>query len=194
VSARLILVEGMIGAGKSTTARQVASWLVGRGEDARVFSEFAADHPIRTKAIDRLRAVHPEPVSKPDDVGQDGLAADPRVYEIDQWRRLAERCRDRRQTVVLESTLLQNSVLPAFVNGAPADIVPDDFWRVGWRSPGRGFSWPASKRESLLSHVKRWERETQREMSKRYQWAGHPTPRTRPHPQRPTTTRPRACA
>jgi hypothetical protein len=84
-----------------------------------VFAEFAADHPIRTKAVDRLRATHLEPVWVPDDVGEDGLARDPGVYAVGQWGRLAQRCRDGR-TVVLESTFLQNSVLPAFVNGAPA--------------------------------------------------------------------------
>ena len=44
---------------------------------------------------------------------------DPAVYSADQWGRLAEVCVREQQTVVLESTFLQNSVLPAFVNGAP---------------------------------------------------------------------------
>jgi predicted kinase len=121
VGTRLILIEGMIGAGKSTTAERVAGRLSGRGEDARAFHEFAADHPIRTEAIDLLRAAYPEPVWSPDDVGDDGRARDPGVYAPEQWGRLAERCLSRPQTVILESSFLQNSVLPAFVDGAPAD-------------------------------------------------------------------------
>ena len=55
-AARLILIEGMIGSGKTTTAMRVGDWLACRGEQARVFCECAAGHPIRTRAEDRLRA------------------------------------------------------------------------------------------------------------------------------------------
>jgi hypothetical protein len=54
-AARLILIEGMIGAGKTTTAGWVEDWLSGRGEDARAFREFDEDQPIRTRAVDQLR-------------------------------------------------------------------------------------------------------------------------------------------
>src|SRR4051812_6091356 len=113
----------MVGAGKSTTAGRVAEWLTRRGEDAPGFHEFAEDHPIRARAVDLLRASYPEPVWTPGDVGPDGLATDRGVYAVEQWGRLAERCRDGRLTYILESTFLQNSVLPAFVNGVPADKV-----------------------------------------------------------------------
>jgi hypothetical protein len=118
-AAQLILVEGMIGSGKTTTAMRVGDWLAGRGEDARVFCEGAADHPIRTKAEDRLRAdAGLQPPGPP------GSAADARAsagaYTDDQWRRLAERCLRGRPVIILESSFLQNSVMPAFIDGAPA--------------------------------------------------------------------------
>lgn len=119
---RLILIEGMIGAGKSTTAAKLASWLAGQGEDARAYNEAADDHPIRTKAVDLLRHAHPDATTLPD-VGADGLARDPQVYGLDQWARLASRCVSGRQTVIVESMFLQNSVLPPFLGGAPADEV-----------------------------------------------------------------------
>jgi hypothetical protein len=53
---RLIMIEGMIGSGKTMTATRVGDWLARRGESVRVFCEGAADHPIRTGAEDRLRA------------------------------------------------------------------------------------------------------------------------------------------
>jgi hypothetical protein len=118
-TARLILIEGMIGAGKSTTAQHIGARLTERGANAATFAEFAPDHPVRTKAVDQLRADYPEPVWTQNDVGADGLALDPTVYSADQWGRLAEQCVRDRRTVVLESTFLQNAVLPAFVNGAP---------------------------------------------------------------------------
>lgn len=117
---RLILIEGMIGAGKSTIAGRLTSLLADQGEDVHAFHEFAEDHPIRTKAVDRLRAAYPDQRPAPEDAGRDGRARDRGVYAVEQWGRLAELCRTGRRTVVLESTFLQNSVLPAFVNGAPA--------------------------------------------------------------------------
>ena len=108
-ASRLILIEGMIGSGKTTTAERLGDWLSGRGENVRAFGEGAADHPIRTRRVDELLAV-PAP-------------GDPGAYSASQWRRLADRCRRREQTVILESIFLQNSVMPAFIDGAPAAAV-----------------------------------------------------------------------
>ena len=108
---RLILIEGMIGSGKTTTAEHLGAWLSRRGEDVRTFDEGAADHPIRTRRVDELLAA-PAP-------------GDPDVYSASQWRRLAERCRHSGQTIILESIFLQNSVMPAFIDGAPAATVTE---------------------------------------------------------------------
>jgi len=108
---RLILVEGMIGSGKTTTAGHLADWLSRRGEDVRAFDEGAADHPVRTRRVDELLAT-----PAPDDPG---------VYSAGQWRRLAECCLRHEQTVILESVFLQNSAMPAFIDGAPVAAVTD---------------------------------------------------------------------
>jgi len=118
---RLILIEGMIGAGKSTTAATLAKWLASQGDDVCLYHEFADDHPIRAKAIDLLRAHFG--TTAPPDVGKDGVATDASVYGLDQWARLASRCTSGRQTVILESAFLQNSVLPNFLDGVPTEEV-----------------------------------------------------------------------
>ena len=110
-ASRLILVEGMIGSGKTTTAERLGDWLSGRGEDVRAFDEGAADHPIRTRRVDELLGA-PAP-------------GDPGAYSASQWRRLAERCLRDGQTVILESIFLQNSAMPAFIDGAPAATVTE---------------------------------------------------------------------
>jgi hypothetical protein len=123
--ARLILIEGMIGAGKTATAGWVEDWLTGRGEDARAFREFDEDQPIRTRAVDQLRG---RPAQEPD------------AYAASQWRRLAERCLDGQRTFILESVFLQNSVMPAFIEDAPADAVAQIFDTiVGEAAPAEPF-------------------------------------------------------
>ena len=110
-ASRLILIEGMIGSGKTTTAGHLRYWLSGRGEDVRAYDEGAAEHPIRTRRVDELMAA-PAP-------------GDPDVYSAGQWRQLAERCLRDGQTVILESIFLQNSAMPAFIDGAPAATVTE---------------------------------------------------------------------
>ena len=128
---RLILIEGMIGSGKTTTATRVGDWLAGRGEDARVFYECATDHPIRTRAEDRLRAAaDPQAPGPPGGAEDDGAAGSPGAYAASQWRRLAARCLRDRQTIILESSFLQNSVMPAFIDDAPARKVHEIFTRI----------------------------------------------------------------
>jgi hypothetical protein len=130
-AAQLILIEGMIGSGKTTTAMRVGEWLSRRGETARVFCECATDHPIRTRAEDRLRAAaDPQAPGPPGSAGDGTAAGSPREYAADQWRRLAERCLHDRQTIILESSFLQNSVMPAFIDGAPARTVYEIFTRI----------------------------------------------------------------
>src|SRR5258708_17645351 len=52
------------------------------------------------------------------------------AYAAGQWRRLAARCRHGQQTVILESTFLQNSVMRAFIEGAPPEAVREIFTTI----------------------------------------------------------------
>jgi hypothetical protein len=96
-----------------------------------VFCECAAGHPIRTRTEDRLRAAAgPQPPGPPGSAASGSAAGSPGVYAADQWRRLAERCLRDRQTIILESSYLQNSVMPAFIEGAPARTVNEIFTTI----------------------------------------------------------------
>jgi len=109
---RLVLIEGMIGAGKSTLAGRLAANLAKAGAKVRVFDEFADDHPIRTKAVDFLRSRT---------IGPDS------AYDLTQWNAVANFCVRGKHTVILESALLQNSVMPHLVDDAPIAVVKEVF-------------------------------------------------------------------
>ncbi len=115
---RLILIEGMIGAGKSTTAERLAARLTAAGEDICIFGEFADDHPIRTKGADRARMV-------------DLPSAD--AYAASQWDGLATRCASGSPTVILESAFLQNSVMPYFIDDCSLAVVQEVFADIAAR-------------------------------------------------------------
>jgi hypothetical protein len=115
---RLILIEGMIGAGKSTTAECLAAMLMERGESVHAFHEFADNHPIRTPGVDLVRT---------------GARAPGSVYDPGQWHAFADRCAQGTTTVILESTVLQNSAMPLFVDDAPIAVVKELFSEIAGR-------------------------------------------------------------
>lgn len=102
----------MIGAGKSTMAERLAARLLEHGGNVRAYQEFAEDHPVRTRAVDLLRLTGAGPRS---------------AYDANQWNALAERCVRGPQTVILESMLLQNSVMPHFIDDRPIALVKQAF-------------------------------------------------------------------
>jgi hypothetical protein len=120
-----VLIEGMIGAGKSTLAARVADWLVAHGRPARAVTEFASDNPIRTPHSDRLRHQLRAPAAS--DVGSDGLARDISTYGLEQWSRLAAAARPDAPVMVMESYLLQASVLPLVLKEATEECVIGTF-------------------------------------------------------------------
>jgi len=114
---RLILIEGMIGAGKSTMAERLAAMLTEGGGGVHAFHEFADNHPIRTPGVDLIRT---------------GARAPGSMYDPDQWHAFADRCAQG-TTVILESTVLQNSVMPLFVDDAPIAVVKKLFAELAGR-------------------------------------------------------------
>ncbi len=75
-------------------------------------------------------AADPRPSAVPGSAVDGGAEGSPRAYAHDQWRRLAERCLRGRQTIILESSFLQNSVMPAFIDGAHSRTVDQVFTQV----------------------------------------------------------------
>ena len=105
IDTSLILIEGMTGAGKSTTAANLAATLRERGFDARSYHEFDADHPIRSKSADAMKASqHGDPPPVPH--GADAEGRNP--YGAWQWRDYAERLRAEKRIGVIESRYWQS--------------------------------------------------------------------------------------
>jgi predicted kinase len=107
----------MIGSGKSTTAERLAAKLIADGAEARAFNEALDDHPVRTRNVDRLL----------------GREAPPSAYAAEQWNALADRCARAAGTTIVESTFLQNTVMPHFVDDEPLAVVEAVFADVAAR-------------------------------------------------------------
>jgi len=112
---QLILIEGMSGAGKSTTAERLAARLREAGFEAASYHEFDRDNPIRTKASDAMRDGYEKegPLRFP---GSDASGSNP--YGSEQWAMLAEQLvAAPGRVVVLESRYWQNALFSRFLNG-----------------------------------------------------------------------------
>jgi hypothetical protein len=128
-SPRLVFIEGMPGAGKTTTAKHLAQWLPEQGVATRCYLEMADDNPIRTPGVDAMRFRHPQVRPLPD-TDETGFARDHSVYAVEQWGRLARRACVGGEVLVLESRYIQNSVLAPFLDGASRESIVESFREV----------------------------------------------------------------
>lgn len=92
---RLLLIEGIVGSGKSSTAKELARRLHKTGRPARWVREEAADHPVTPKSDDR-----PEPAANRID------------WWLRHWSEVA--VRDEAGDLVLEGTAFQSTVRMLF--------------------------------------------------------------------------------
>ncbi|MDG2304601.1 MAG: hypothetical protein P8R42_08065 [Candidatus Binatia bacterium] len=103
---RLLLIEGIVGSGKSSTAKELARRLHKNGRPARWVREEAADHPVTAKSEDR-----PEPI----------------VTRIEWWLRhwtnIAARNDD--MDLVLEGTAFQSTVRMLFAERVPRSRIDE---------------------------------------------------------------------
>jgi hypothetical protein len=107
INRQIILIEGPIGAGKTSLALRLAEDLEAKGLEARAFLEFDPDRPIRTEQVDLLSGREPEP----------------KAYGLEPWARLAAQCVVNRGIILLDATLIQNTLLPAFAAGVPEEQI-----------------------------------------------------------------------
>ena len=127
-SPHLIFVEGIPGAGKTVTSKHIAKHLVYLGEQVRLYGEFDQDNPIRTVWTEALH--FPWSSYLLDDKSPDTVTNVPPVYIPVQWKALALQCKISRETVILESRYIQNSVQLLFLFGAPVQTIRDCFMEI----------------------------------------------------------------
>jgi hypothetical protein len=96
---KLILIEGLTGAGKSTTAQRLWLHLERHGHAARWFYEHDTTHPVWLR----------EEQSRMAEAGR----IDPGLLEttlLARWRNLADECSSKGGVTILESTFFQSTV------------------------------------------------------------------------------------
>jgi DNA polymerase III delta prime subunit len=111
IDTHLVLIEGLPGSGKSTTAQKLAEEITNSGKSCQCFLEWDIDHPI--------------PIG--DDFNLGKVIASSRKREpsvLQQWQQLVQATRSQKLVTVLESRFWQTSVMLMYIAGLPkADVL-----------------------------------------------------------------------
>ena len=110
IDTHLVLIEGLPGSGKSTTAHLLAAEITHSGNDCQCFLEWDADHPI--------------PIG--DDSALGKVIASSREREpsvLQQWQHIAQVARSQEIVTVMESRFWQTSVMLMYIAGMPKEDV-----------------------------------------------------------------------
>ena len=120
MACRLILLEGPVGAGKSTTGELLAERLTDRGQPARYWFGFDPDHPIATRCERYARLVFggdqdtPPPALDP---------SDEHVFTAPQWARFCDALAEGDEIAVVEGKYFQQCLEYPYLLGASAEEV-----------------------------------------------------------------------
>jgi thymidylate kinase len=110
IDTHLVLIEGLPGSGKSTTAQKLAEEITNSGKSCQCFLEWDIDHPI--------------PIG--DDFNLGKVIASSRKREptlLQQWLQLVKATRSQKLVTVLESRFWQTSVMLMYIAGLPKEDV-----------------------------------------------------------------------
>jgi thymidylate kinase len=110
IDTHLVLIEGLPGSGKSTTAQKLAADITNSGNSCQCFLEWDVDHPI--------------PIG--DDFALGKVIASSREREpsmLQQWQHIAQAARSQELVTVLESRFWQTSVMLMYIAGMPKEEV-----------------------------------------------------------------------
>ena len=110
IDTHLVLIEGLPGSGKSTTAQKLAAEISSSGKSCRCFLEWDVDHPI--------------PIG--DDLNLGKVIASSREREssvLQQWQQFAQAAHTQELVTVLESRFWQTSVMLMYIAGLPKEDV-----------------------------------------------------------------------
>lgn len=120
MTCRLILLEGPVGAGKSTTGELLAERLCEQGRDASYWFGFRPDHPIATRCECFARLVFGgDTVTEPPALDR----GDERVFTGPQWARFATQLAEGESIAVVEGKYFQQCLEYPYLLGASADEV-----------------------------------------------------------------------
>jgi thymidylate kinase len=110
IDTRLILIEGLPGSGKTSTARNIASAVAQSGADCQCYFEWSEDHPIPIG--DHLQLA---------EVMRSSLAREPVMLR--DWQQYVEQWQPEQRVTVMESRFWQSGVMLMYIAGLSKDGV-----------------------------------------------------------------------
>ena len=110
IETKLILIEGLPGSGKSTTAHKLAALLTDGGLSCRYFLEWDPDNPISIGDEAHLAEVVASSIAREDEV-------------LQQWRALAQAGAAAETITILESRFWQTTLMLMYAAGRSAEAL-----------------------------------------------------------------------
>ena len=118
----LILVEGLIGAGKTWTTEYLGEEINKTGIKTAWYLELDTDSPIDTLPTKLLNANYEKKFDLEQALAGDG-PDNPTVYTLPQWKKLAESLNGSNEIIILDSRFWQHSAMYLFLRGISEEEV-----------------------------------------------------------------------
>jgi thymidylate kinase len=114
---RLILIEGIPGSGKSTTARNLCAAIQQSGIGCQYFHEWASNHPISIGPLSQLATVI-------------ASSQEREAHVAHQWAAFVTRMRPQHTVTIIEARFWQTTLQFMYLAGHPAEAVVTSQQRV----------------------------------------------------------------
>jgi len=123
INTRLIMVEGIVGSGKSTTAEYLAEKIEETGVKVVLYREYAQDHPLDFY-ISRLLQDNYGRHFDISSVVRMIQSKDPAVETLTQWEEFSKICDQGEEVIISESRFWQHETMTWFLCGIdPVEII-----------------------------------------------------------------------
>ncbi|MFN2216391.1 MAG: hypothetical protein ACK2TS_05550 [Anaerolineales bacterium] len=122
IDTKLIMVEGIVGSGKSTTADHIAKLISDAGKKVNLYHEYAREYPLEMYISNLLQNNYGKQFDV-QSVVRKILANDTEVDSLPHWKDISEFCLSRDEVTIIESRFWQHETMIMYLCGIDSDRI-----------------------------------------------------------------------